>query len=83
MDYKAEYITGLYYKYMGLRRSILADLDVYISNPVGVGEHSNISEEVENKVKELDSANRILTTLQSTYPEIIKISQAPTSAESG
>ena len=83
MDYKAEYITGLYYKYMGLRRSILADLDVYISNPVGVGEHSNISEEVEKKVKELDSANSILTTLQSTYPEIIKISRAPTSAEPG
>ena len=43
MDHKVEYITGLYYQYLGQRKQILADIDVYLSSPVGVGEHSDIS----------------------------------------
>jgi hypothetical protein len=81
MNYKHEYITGLYYQYLGQRKQVLADIDVYCSSPVGVGEHSDISTEVEKKIKELDGINSILTTLQSDFGDIVNQSKAPTPAE--
>ena len=66
---------------MGKRRQILADLEVYLSAPVGVGEHSDIGAEVENKLLDLDRINGLISTLQSEYPNIIRMSQAPTVAQ--
>jgi hypothetical protein len=82
MNYKHEYITGLYYQYLGERKQVLADIDVYVSNPAGVGEHSDISAEVEKKVKQLGDINGVLTTLQSDFSDIINRSMEPKSAES-
>ena len=79
MNYKNEYITGIYYQYMGKRRQILADIDNCLSNPNTSGEST--SSQVEGYLLELDRVSSLITTLQREFPDIIRISQAPTPAE--
>lgn len=64
---KDKYITGLLNKYIGLRDVAIADLSVYIENPVGVGEHSNIGEEIENKLKEINNCNDMIDTITKYF----------------
>ena len=37
---------------------------IYLSNPVGVGEHSDIGKEVEKKVSNIDKINSKIETIQ-------------------
>ena len=37
-----QHINGILTQYVGRRDEVLADLDVYLRSPVGVGEHSGI-----------------------------------------
>ena len=45
----------------------LLDLEVYLSNPVGVGEHSDIGEEIRKKVEQVDRYDSIISTLIARY----------------
>ena len=42
-------------KFIGQRDEALADLNVYLSNPVGVGEHGDIGEVIQQKIKKIES----------------------------
>lgn len=42
-----------------------ANLKVYYENPVGVGEHGDLVEEMEKQVKALDEANSMLDTIKT------------------
>ena len=44
------YLQAILTKLIGQRDIELQDLMIYLNNPVGVGEHSNIGEEVEMKI---------------------------------
>lgn len=64
---KDKYITGILNKYVGLRDIAIADLSVYIDNPVGVGEHSDIGEEIEKKLKAINDANDMIDTVTKYF----------------
>lgn len=40
-----------------------ADLLVYLENPVGVGEHADVTQEIINKVEDLDHAVSCMKTI--------------------
>ncbi len=64
---KDKHITGLITKYTGLRDIAIADLSVYLDNAVGVGEHANIGEEIEKKIKTIDECDDMIETIQKYF----------------
>ena len=38
-----KFVKGIYSEYVGKRSQVLAEIEVYLNSPVGVGEHSKIS----------------------------------------
>lgn len=64
---KDKHITGLITKYTGLRDIAIADLSIYLDNAVGVGEHSNIGEEIENKIKVINDCDDMIETIQRYF----------------
>lgn len=64
---KDKHITGILNKYVGLRDIAIADLSVYLENPVGVGEHSDIGEEIERKIKYINEQDGIIETIQKYF----------------
>ena len=46
----ANYIQAIKTKLTGQRDIQIADLEVYLSSQVAIGEHPNIGEEIENKI---------------------------------
>ncbi len=47
----------------------LATLDVYLNNPVRIGEHPDLLAEINKYIKKLDSATSKLETLQKYFVE--------------
>ena len=64
---KDKHITGLITKYTGLRDIAIADLSVYLDNAVGVGEHPNIGDEIEKKIKVIDECDDMINTIQKYF----------------
>ena len=64
---KEKYITGLLNKYAGIRDIAVADLSVYLNNPVGVGEHSDIGEEIEKKINIIKDCDDVIETIQKYF----------------
>jgi len=64
---KEKYITGLLNKYAGIRDIAVADLSVYLNNPVGVGEHSDIGVEIEKKIQIIKECDDIIETIQKYF----------------
>jgi len=56
--------SALIKKYEAAAEMTLANIAVYESNMVGIGEHSIIAETIEAEYKKLDSANSMLETLK-------------------
>ena len=55
--------SALVKKYEALVEAALANIAIYESNMVGIGEHSIITETIEEEYKKLDSAYSMLETL--------------------
>jgi hypothetical protein len=49
------HIKAIQTKLRGERDEHLADLNVYLKNPVGVGEHPDIGEVVQKKIEKIES----------------------------
>tara|TARA_B100001057_G_scaffold442418_1_gene477788 strand:+ start:25 stop:228 length:204 start_codon:yes stop_codon:yes gene_type:complete len=49
-----KHLKAILKKLEGRRDEHLADLQVYIDNPVGVGEHPGIGEVIEKKIEKID-----------------------------
>lgn len=47
-----------------------ARLAVYFNNPVAIGEHPQLTEEIDKLVGQLESANGKLETLHEVYPKV-------------
>jgi len=58
------YLEAILKKLEGQRDIEMEDLNVYITTPVGVGEHANIGEEIEKKVENIDSLNSKIETIK-------------------
>ena len=49
MDLRKGYLQSSYNYYIAERDKHVLDLEVYLSNPVAIGEHSDIAEEIRKK----------------------------------
>ena len=54
--------------YAAMRSEALAILDIYFNNAVGIGEHSDLLEEVRQWTEKLDQAESVLETLGRNFP---------------
>jgi len=61
------YIQGIFNEFMGKRDQALADLEVYIDSPQGVGEHPNIAEMIKQKITEVDNYNSLIETMHKHF----------------
>jgi len=50
-----KHLKAIIKKLEGERDEHLADLEVYLTNPVGVGEHPGIGEVIQQKVEKIES----------------------------
>ena len=64
------YLEAILQKLIGQRAIETQDLLVYLNNPVGVGEHSNIGEEVESKIDKIDSLNSKIETINKLIEQL-------------
>ena len=64
------YLEAILQKLIGQRAIETQYLLVYLNNPVGVGEHSNIGEEVELKIDKIDSMNSKIETIQTLMNQL-------------
>ena len=64
------YLKGILNKLIGQRDIELSDLNVYINNPVAIGEHANIGEEIEIKISKIDELNSKIETVNSIIEQI-------------
>ena len=62
-----QHISGILTQYVGRRDETLADLDVYLRTPVGVGEHSDIGQEIRTKIEEIDKLDSLIGTVQKYF----------------
>lgn len=68
-----EHITSSYLKHVGLRNESIADLKVYLAKPVGVGEHGDIGEVVNQKLATVDKYDSLLATIQRLFPDVQEV----------
>ena len=64
-SYKEVIVDALEKKYEAQMAQAEANIKVYMENPVGVGEHPNIVQEVEKLLKEIKDAKEILDELKN------------------
>ena len=64
-SFKQTIIDALEKKYEAQMAQAEANIKVYMENPVGVGEHPNIVQEVEKLLKEIKDAKEMLDELKN------------------
>jgi len=62
-------VDALQAKYIAEKLEAIANLQNYLSNPVGVGEHPNIVTECDKLVNVIGDANGKLQTLQEMFAD--------------
>ena len=66
---KNRYITSIYNQLVGKREELIADLEIYLNNPVGVGEHPHIGQVIKEKIEQIDKHDSMANTLRSHFFE--------------
>ena len=64
------YLKAILTKLTGQRDIEVQDLIVYLNNPVGVGEHSNIGEEVEMKISNIEALESKIETINKILKQL-------------
>ena len=64
-SYKEVMVDALEKKYEAQMAQAEANIKVFMENPVGVGEHPNIVQEVEKLLKEIKDAKEMLDELKN------------------
>jgi hypothetical protein len=62
-----KHISGILSQYAGRKEEVVADLSVYLERPVGVGEHSDIGQEIRTKIEEIDRLDSLIETIQKYF----------------
>ena len=60
---------------MGRRDQAVAELQVYLDNPVGVGEHGNIADIVKEKMEKVSHFNGVTQTMRDIFMNASKDEQ--------
>ena len=66
---KSRILDALKAKYSGEMEYHRMNIDVYLKNPVGIGEHTDILGAIDSEVEKLASVTEKLQTLLTEYPE--------------
>lgn len=64
---KQLYIQGIFNEVAGLRDQTVADINSYLDNPVGIGEHGDISGEIKKLLERLDKYDSTLGIMQKYF----------------
>lgn len=63
------YIQGIFNEFMGRRDQARADLNVYLTQQVAIGEHPNIAEEIKGKIEEIEKYDSLVGQMQKLFSE--------------
>ena len=61
------HIKAILTKLIGKRDILKADLEVYLPNPAGIGEHPGIGHEIEVLIDKIDSLDSKIDTINKYY----------------
>jgi hypothetical protein len=62
-----KFIKGIHAEQSGKRLKALADLEVYLNQPVGVGDHSLVSDEIEKILVRVKDCEDIIATIEKHF----------------
>ena len=62
-----KFVKGIYSEYVGRRTQVLAEIEVYLNSPVGVGEHSKLSTEIKNRLEDLSALEGVVETMEKQF----------------
>ena len=72
---KEQLVHALKTKYDADYQMHKANLDIYLNNPVGIGEHPQHFEEMEKLVESMTAARDKLEVLNKEYPDAIHLAE--------
>ena len=72
---KKQLVQALKTKYNADYQMHKANLDIYLNNPVGIGEHPQHFEEMDKLVESMTSARDKLEVLNEEYPDAILMTE--------
>ena len=72
---KEQLVEALRTKYDADYQMHKANLDIYLNNPVGIGEHPQHFEEMDKLVESMTTARDKLEVLNKEYPNIIHLTE--------
>ena len=72
---KKQLVQALKSKYSADYQMHKANLDIYLNNPVGIGEHPQHFEEMDKLVELMTSARDKLEVLDKEYPDSIRLTE--------
>ena len=72
---KKQLVQALKTKYNADYQMHKANLDIYLNNPVGIGEHPQHFEEMDKLVEAMTSARDKLEVLNEEYPDAIHLAE--------
>ena len=64
---KELYIQGIFNEYMGRRDQARADLNVYLTQQVAIGEHPNIAHEIKAKIEEIEKFDSLVEQMKKIF----------------
>ena len=71
---KEQLVNALKTKYDADYQMHKANLDIYLNNPVGIGEHPQHFEEMDKLVESMTAARDKLEVLNEEYPDVTNLS---------
>ena len=72
---KEQLVEALKTKYDADYQMHKANLDIYLNNPVGIGEHPQHFEEMDKLVESMTAARDKLEVLNKEYPNVIHLTE--------
>ena len=72
---KEQLVQALKSKYSADYKMHKANLEIYLNNPVGIGEHPQHFEEMDKLVESMTAARDKLEVLDKEYPDSIRLTE--------
>ena len=72
---KEQLVQALKSKYSADYKMHKANLEIYLDNPVGIGEHPQHFEEMDKLVESMTAARDKLEVLDKEYPDSIRLTE--------
>ena len=63
----ANYIEAIKTKLVGQRDIEISDLEIFLNNPTGIGDHADIGVEIEKKLEKIDSLDSKIDTIDRYF----------------